>query len=395
MKPRIVHVLHSLGTGGMERVVVSVINQTRDRYQHAVVCLADAGAMRDEIADSSVPCVVIGKRPGKDWRAYVKLWRTLRDLRPDLVQTCNLGALDATVVAKLAGARRVVHAEHGRDVSDPLGRNRKYRRMRRWLQPCITRFVAVSDDLASWLRDDVRIRRDKIACIVNGIDCERYARSADAGRRLLADIAPPGALVIGTVGRLDAVKDQAGLIEAFAQLCANAGDAARDWRLVIVGEGAERARLEAQIAQVDMIDRIHLLGNRDDVPVLLGEFDVFVLSSIAEGIPLTVLEAMAAGLPVVATRVGGVGEVVVDGETGVLVPPSTPEALAHALGALARDAGLRQRLGAAGHARAETRFGMRAMVAAYASLYDELLEGTHASARLTARAGDPTGPGGH
>lgn len=376
-KPLIVHVLHSLDTGGMERIVVSVINGTRDRYRHAVICLAGFGALRDEIDDPSIVCVSLGKRPGKDLGSYARLWRVLRKLRPDLVQTYNIGALDATLVARLAGVRRVVQAEHGRDVSDPLGRNRKYRLLRRWLQACISRFVAVSQDLATWLRDEIGIRPAKVVCIQNGIDTQRYGSTDGAreARPLLGSFAPSGSLLVGAVGRLDAVKDHVGLVDAFAMLLDGTPGWAGRLRLVIVGEGSERARIEQHVARLGIGDAVRLLGNCADVPALLQEFDLFVLSSIAEGIPLTVLEAMAAGLPVVATRVGGVGEVVADGETGALVEPSDPRALATALGRYVEDAGLRHRHGAAGRARVASRFGMQSMLDAYVGLYDGLLAG--------------------
>lgn len=376
-KPLIVHVLYSLATGGMERVVLNVINQTREHYRHAVICLTQAGALRDALADPSIPCIELHKRPGKDLRCYLRLWRTLRDLRPDLVQTCNLGALDASLIARLADVRTVVHAEHGRDISDPQGSNPKYRRMRRWLQPCIARFVPVSQDLANWLRDDIGIRPGKITCIRNGIDTARYAAAiaTRATRPLTGSFAPPGTCLIGTVARLDAVKDHAGLIEAFALLCATDTEAASKLRLALVGEGAERTHLEHRIVQHGLGERVRLFGNRADVPALLAEFDVFVLSSIAEGIPLTVLEAMAAGLPVVSTRVGGVGEVVDDGTTGTLVPPSDPAALAAALRRYVDDATLRRQHGDAGHELAESRFGMAPMVASYVDLFDGLLSG--------------------
>lgn len=385
-RPLIVHVLYSLGTGGMERIVVSVVNRTRERYRHAVVCLAGFGALRDEISDPAVVCVSLDKRAGKDWRCYARLWRTLRRLKPDIVQTYNLGALDATLVARLAGAKRVVHAEHGRDVADPRGTNRKYRRMRRWLQPCITRFVAVSQNLANWLRDDIGIRPTKVVCIPNGIDTSRHAALAGSRdtRPLLGDFAPCGTLLIGTVGRLDAVKDQAGLIDAFALLCESDPALADRMRLAIVGDGPERKRLEQRIAHHGLGEHVRLFGNRSDVPALLAEFDVFVLSSVAEGIPLTVLEAMAAGLPVVATNVGGVGEVVVTGETGTLVRPSDPAALAAALRCCMDDPALRARQGAAGRARVETRFGMASMVAGYVDLYAGLLASGQRNATRTA-----------
>ena len=387
-RPLIVHVLHRLDTGGMEQIAISVINSTRDKYRHAVVCLAGFGAMRSRIADPDIPCVSLGRRPGKDWGCYPRLWVTLRRLKPDLVQTYNLGALDVAPIAWLAGARRVVHAEHGRDVADPKGRNRKYRLMRRWLQPFIARFVAVSGDLETWLRDDIGIAPAKVACIRNGIDVDRYTSMARPGqpRPALDAFAQPGTLLIVNVARLDAVKDQVGLLAAFRMLRDADPEFAARLRLAIVGEGIERPRIEAEITRRQLDDCVKLLGNRDDVPAILAGSDLFVLSSVAEGIPLTVLEGMAAGLPVVATRVGGVGEVVVDGATGTLVAPSDPAALASALRTYVDDKALRLEHGRAGRERVEKHFSLPVMLLAYSSLYDGLLAGYPSRAR---RAREP------
>lgn len=374
-RPLIAHVLYRLGTGGMERIVVSVVNGTRGRYRHAVICLAGLGPLRAELDDPAITCISLDKRPGKDVGCYLRLWRALRRLRPDIVQTYNIGALDTALIARLAGVRRVVQAEHGWDAADPNGTNAKYQRLRRWLQPCITRFVAVSGDIANWLRDRVGIAPAKVACIRNGIDTTRYVPrpTGRAERARLGAFAPPGTVLLVNVARLDPVKDQAGLIEAFALLRGADPALCARLRLVIVGEGSARATLEHQIAEHNLGSAVMLAGNRDDVPELLAESDVFVLSSIAEGIPLTILEAMAAALPVVATRVGGVAEVVADGKTGTLVTASHPAALAAALARYVRDPALCERCGAAGRTQVETRFGIDAMVSAYAALYDQLL----------------------
>lgn len=374
-KPLIAHVLYRLDTGGMEQIAISVINHTDKRYRHAVICLAGVGAMHTRIEDAGVPCLSLDKKPGKDWACYFRLWKTFRRLKPDVVQTYNIGTLDAAPVAWLAGVRRVVHAEHGRDVADPEGTNRKYRAMRRWLQPFITRYVAVSGDLEKWLRKDVGIAPSKVVCIHNGIDTEGCAEAEALRwrRPLLGAFAPSGTCIVVNVGRLDPVKDQDGLLAAFRMLCDAAPAMAARLRLVIVGEGSCRQRLEQRIAQLDLHDCVRLLGNREDVPKILAECDVFALSSIAEGIPLTLLEAMAAGLPVVATRVGGVGEVVVDGVMGTLVAPSDPAALAQALHAYVQDEARRLQHGRAGRGHVEKRFSLSAMLAGYIALYDDVL----------------------
>jgi sugar transferase (PEP-CTERM/EpsH1 system associated) len=376
-RPLIVHVLYRLDIGGMERIIVSIINATQDRYQHAVVCLAGFGGMRDEIHDHAIPCVSLGKHQGKDWPLYARFWHALRTLKPDLVQTYNIGTLDLVPIAKLAGVRRLIHTEHGRDAGDPRGEQRKYQRLRRWIAPCIARYVTVSPELAGWLIERVGIAARKVIYIPNGIDTAAFrATRGNAGTRsTLREFAPPNTFLVCNVARLDKVKDQAGLLHAFALLRERLRGSDFDCRLVIAGDGPERAPLQRLLGQLGLADCVCLLGNRTDIAELLRECNVFVLSSIAEGIPLTVLEAMASGLPVVATAVGGVADVVRDGETGTLVAASDPAALAAAIEHYARDADLRRRHGEAGRLRVAAHFSLSAMVSAYSALYDQLLHG--------------------
>src|SRR6185312_3813810 len=172
----------------------------------------------------------------------------------------------------------------------------------------------------------------------------------------------------------DEVKDQACLITAFELLREMASVGHVDMRLVIAGDGPQRAELQRQIEQLGLAESVRLLGNREDVPELLAACDVFALSSIAEGMPVTLLEAMAANLPVVSTKVGGIASVVESGVTGTLVPARDPQALANAMAAYVADRDLRRQHGSAGHARATARFSLRAMIAAYTALYDGLLD---------------------
>jgi glycosyltransferase involved in cell wall biosynthesis len=226
----------------------------------------------------------------------------------------------------------------------------------------------------------VGIRRAKVTHIANGIDTTafRVARDRPIARPLLGDFAPPGTRVVVNVARLDKVKDHAGLIAAF-KLLQRDDVPATDCRLVIAGEGPLRGALERQIAELDLTRVVRLLGDRGDIAELLAESDVFALSSIAEGMPVTLLEAMAAGLPVAATDVGDVASVVADGVTGTLVPAHDPPALAAALGSYLADENRRRAHGDAARTRAMERFGLGAMVSAYVSLYDELLGTTHAA----------------
>ena len=300
-------------------------------------------------------------RPDR-WNA-VRMARLFRKLRPDLVHTRNWTCIDAIVGARLAGVPVVIHGEHGREANDPEGRNPRRRQMRRILSPFVTEFVTVSRDLARWLVEQVRVPARKVRTIYNGVDTERFAPGDRAAARQALGI-PADWSVVGTVGRLDPVKDQAGLVRAFARTPKSGKSA-----LVIAGHGPSRPELEAVVSELALGDRVRLLGEREDVPLLLRALDVFVLPSLGEGISNAILEAMATGLPVIATRVGGNVELVRDGVTGRLVEPRSPDALAAALGTYLGDLAMARGQGAAGRERAVAEFGLERMLAGYAALY--------------------------
>jgi sugar transferase (PEP-CTERM/EpsH1 system associated) len=243
----------------------------------------------------------------------------------------------------------------------------------------VQRYVAVSRDLAHWLEATVGVRHGRIHQIYNGVDLDRFVPRV--GPR--PELAPPGflptnALVVGTVGRLAEVKDQTTLIAAYAELLARRSDLASRVRLVIVGGGALRGELERQAAALGIDDRVWFAGDRDDVPDLMRLFDLFVLPSLGEGISNTVLEAMASGLAVIATRVGGNPELVEEGRTGALVPVGQVDALADAMLHFLTDDPLRERCGAGARESVSRRFSWERCLDQYLGLYDELLGRTAA-----------------
>lgn len=366
-KPLVAHVLHSLATGGLENGVVNLVLGTSTEINHAVVCLTSSAGAFARRLPREVPRYALGKRPGQDPQAFVRLVRLFRQLRPQVVHSRNWAAFDAVLAARLARVPVVVHGEHGRDISDPEGRHSRRNTLRRLLSPLVTRFVTVSDDLRRWLVSTVGIPAYKVTTIRNGVDLAKFAPADRAQvRRTLA--LPVEARIVGTVGRLDPVKDHVGLVEAFRRIAGDFPDAA----LLIVGDGPCRAALLATVEHLGLEGHVRLLGEREDVPRVLGALDVFALPSIAEGISNTILEAMASGLPVIATRVGGNPELVEDEVTGVLVPPRDPPALASAITRYFDDPGLATTHGKAGRQRAEEHFSLPTMCRAYAGLYQEL-----------------------
>ncbi len=367
-RPRIVHVIPTLRLGGLESVVVRLTDQLAPEMEHVVVTPGRDGPMRVRFPEG-VSVIAMGDQHVPDrWNA-LRMARLFRSLRPDIVHSRNWTCVDAILGARLAGVPIVIHGEHGRDATDPDGRNVLRRMGRRLLSPMVTRFVTVSRDLARWLVEDVGIPARKVSTICNGVDIRRFAPGERYAARNALGI-PTGSLVIGTVGRLDPVKDQLGLVRAFAAV-------ARDPRLLllIAGDGPCRAELESAVSALGLDGRVRLLGERHDVPRVLATLDVFVLSSLGEGISNTILEAMATGLAVVATRVGGNPELVVDGTTGFLVEPRSPAALTAAIRRYLEGPALLARHGRAARQRAESTFSLERMTGAYVQLYERALGG--------------------
>jgi len=372
MRPLVAHVVHRFDIGGLENGVVNLINRMpSERYRHAVIALTEYTDFHKRLTREDVSCHAVGKRDGKDLRAYWRLRVLLRQLRPDIVHTRNLATIDAQVVAASAGVPCRIHGEHGRDVFDLAGMRRKYVMIRRMLDPFIHRYIPLSRDLEKWLHGTIRVRPSKITRIYNGVDSVRFQPHRSGRARLPAPgLVSEESIVIGTVGRMAEVKDQLTLVRAFLRLLAEVPDGRRRFRLVIIGDGPLRGTACDLLRSADAENLVWLPGSRDDVPQLMQGFDLFVLPSIAEGISNTILEAMATGLPVIATRVGGNPELVVQDETGWLIPAADPVAMARAIVAVSSNRQSLRACGRAGRKRVETNFSLDEMVDRYLGVYD-------------------------
>lgn len=375
-RPLIAHVVYRFDVGGLENGVVNLINRLpRDSYRHAVVALTEVTDFRTRIRRDDVQFFALNKAPGHGVRVFPRLYRLFRELAPAIVHTRNLAALEASVPAWLAGVPARVHGEHGRDMGDLDGTNRKYQRVRRLYRPFVSRYVALSKDLESYLIGTLGVESRSIEQIYNGVDTARFV-PASSSRNGVAGcpFGDDDFWLVGTVGRLQEVKDQVTLAEAFVRAIRR-GPATPKMRLVIVGDGPLKGRIEKVLEAAGMRQFAWLPGERDDVPDILRSLDCFVLPSLAEGISNTILEAMACGIPVVATRVGGNPELVEDGMTGRLVPQANADSMASALLGYCQDPVLARRHGHAGRHAVLQRFSLDRMVADYLSLYDGLAAG--------------------
>ena len=371
-RQRIAHVVFSFDTGGLENGLVNLINHLpAERFEHVVVALTrSAPAFRARVRHADVRFIDLNKGPGHGIKLYPRLLRLFRELAPQVVHTRNLAALEAVVPARLARVPVVIHGEHGWDSADPEGLNRKYQWLRKAYSPFVHRYVALSGQIEDYLTKRVGLAPARIERICNGVDTQRF-HPAPGGRALLADgrFNESRFLVIGTVGRLQAVKDQLNLVRAFALLTQQVPDHARKLRLMLVGDGPLRAALEAEIASLQLGERVWIAGARSDIPAVMQAIDLFVLPSRNEGISNTILEAMASGLPVIATAVGGNAELVEHGVSGALVPPGDSQALATMMAHYVKEDALRQAHGAAARQRAESGFSIEGMMSRYQALY--------------------------
>lgn len=375
-RPLVVHVVHRFAVGGLENGVVNLINHMpHAHWRHAVVALTEVDpSFAQRIGRADVRLESLHKPPGQGLWLYPRLVRLFRELRPAVVHTRNLGALEFQVPAWLAGVPARVHGEHGRDADDVHGTNRRHIALRRLYRRFVHEHIALGRELTGYLQAAVHVRRDHLHTIYNGVDTARFSPPA-AGRAAIpgCPFGAAGEWIVGTVGRMQAVKAQTQLAEAFVRALAQRPALRGRLRLVMVGGGPLREECERILAAAGLSELAWLPGERADVPAIMRGLDAFVLPSLAEGISNTILEAMATALPVLATRVGANAELVQHGHTGLVVPAGEPAALSQGLIAMAEGPAEATKMGHQGRRVVEERFSLAAMVAAYEAVYRRAL----------------------
>lgn len=358
-RPRVLVLITLAEVGGAQTYVATLLPALAERFDVAVAAHG-AGPVRTAAEEAGVRFIALQhvRRPINPWRdlaGFLELTRLLRRERPDIVHanSSKAGVL-GRLAAAAAGVPIRIFTVHGWAFAARSGLpSRAYGWADRLVRPLTTVTICVSEhDRVTGVRART-CSAERTVVIRNAVAPETEPRARhDRPRPLLV-----------SVGRLKAPKDFITLVRALALLPAGCCDA------LIVGDGPDRPELEAELRKLGIEDRVRLAGQRDDVRTLLADADLFALSSVSEGLPVSVLEAMAAELPVVASRVGGVPELVVDGENGFLVPPRDPRELAVALKRLVDDGDLRRHLGAVGRVRAETRFNLNGFRRAHLELY--------------------------
>jgi glycosyltransferase involved in cell wall biosynthesis len=350
--------------GGAE----TYVRQMAPRLLHAgcairVITFMSGGTLVAELRRSGVTVIELGLKDKFDWKAIVRLSRLWRADKPDLVHTHLYHAgIIGRIVAKVMGIPTVVVHQHGAERARSIIRSG----LDRMTSSLVSQYVATCRAVADLLQQREGISGTKIQVIYNGIEClDPISPNLDKPHQeLLSSL-----ITIINIGRLSPEKGHNTLLEAVALLHTSHTQT----RLVLVGEGESQAFLTERIKELNLNRFVHMLGSRRDIAELLANADIFALPSDWEGVSMALLEAMAAGVPVVATAVGGTPEVVVDGINGLLVPPRDPEALAGALSRLLLDPGLRQHIGQAGRQSVFERFNIQHTVQQTRALYESLI----------------------
>ena len=363
---RVVHLVLGLSIGGLEQVVYDLVSKVdRDRFDVRVLCLGEIGVWGPRFKALGVPVEGLGVMQRGTLGRVAAVARRLRALRPDVLHTHNPAPhLVGALAARLSGVPVVINTKHGRNYPH----NRKWvlaNRLASWLS---NKVVAVSGDAGDVALKIEKVPAHKVEVIRNGIDLERFPIARRPRRESCRRAVHVARISYSS-------KDQRTLLQAVRIVA----DRQPDFVLDIVGDGPDRSDLEGFCDELHLRSHVNFIGFRDDVQHYLSRAEFFVLSSVTEGISLTLLEAAASGLPIVATQVGGNPEVTVHGESGFLVPPRSPESLAAAMLEMLSDRNRARRMGIAGRRRVAEQFDLCRAVARYEELYLSLLRASKKS----------------
>jgi glycosyltransferase involved in cell wall biosynthesis len=356
---RVLHIIQSLEFGGAEKVVVDLGNAMLAHHEVGICCTQRLGALAQKVDPRVQLLCLNSNRPGNDWHLPIRLARVIRDGGYDVVHSHSWNVyLESALATILAGRPRLIHTIHGNYIQYPSGFGSRAKiALRHLLERVFAgrhhRIVSVSDAIREYALSDVGLPADRVLTIHNGVACHPTRESSRDGK------------VFVTVGRLAAVKNHVMMIRAFHVVARTHPEA----RLLIAGDGPERSNLEGLVSNLGISDRVSFLGFQQDVGQVLAAADVFLVSSRYEGVSIAILEAMCAGLPVVATNVGGVPETIIDGITGILVPNDDESLMANAMLRLIDSPDERVCLGNAGRELLLKEFSIDTVVSRYLNCY--------------------------
>lgn len=370
-RPTVFQIVHCLSVGGAELLAADISRRLSDRYRFVFVCLDELGPLGGTLLSEGFPVHVLNRRPGIDLGCARRLAGLFREEGVKAVHAHQYTPFfQAALARRLGSSPPILFTEHGRHYPD----TRKWKRMvvNKLLTSRRDRIVGVGEAVRGALVRNEGFAEARVGVVYNGVDLEAVRANRESARRATRhELDLRDAFVILQIARLNRLKDHPTALAAFEKVLAVRPDA----RLVLAGDGDERASIETIIRVKGLQPYVRVLGTRRDVPQLLAAADVFLLSSISEGIPLTLIEAMGAEVPIVSTDVGGISEMIRHGTTGFLARAGDAAGLARHLLQLANDAPLRRQFAMAAHTEAHMRFSRQTMDDAYIGLYEGMIHG--------------------
>ena len=369
-KIHVMQVLHTLEIGGAEKLAYDIAKKFDSPFEFSFFCLDDLGYLSDVIRKEGGNTYCFGRKQGWDFSLIKRFASLLTEKEVDIIHAHQYTPYFYSVLASFFSKKKpaVIFTEHGRHQPDKVRPKRVI--FNKIFQYFTSRFTGVAKFSKDSLVEFEKIPASKIDVIYNGIDLEKFPRqfSKTEIRKKLNFNADDK--LIGIIARLDPIKDHKSLITAISFI----KDTLPNCKLLIVGDGPMRDELEQQTESLNLKNNVIFLGMRTDVPDILMALDIFVLPSIMEATSVTLLEAMSASLPVIATKVGGNKEIVIDGTTGILVESQTPKEIASALEQLLNNIEVSKNMGLAGRQRVEQNFTFQKMIDQYKQLYLEILK---------------------
>ncbi|MGM0484579.1 MAG: glycosyltransferase [Candidatus Krumholzibacteriota bacterium] len=364
-KIEVVHAIRSLEFGGAEKVVLKLSHLQRisGRISPRLACMVGAGELRSEAESYGLPWTVTGMGGIKYLSPILRLVSFFRRIRPDIVHTHNLVAhVHAAPAARILGIP-VIHTKHGRAVSSFS----RFPGLRRWIYNLAARIAVVSDETGKNFIRKTGIDPGKVVTVYNGIEIEAFSGGGEGRLREELGIGD-SETVIGSLSRLSPEKDHRTIMKAFSPVAAGH----ENCRLLIVGDGPLREELERMAAELSLSSRVVFAGFREDTAASLAAMDLFLQPSLEEGLSLTILEAAAAGVPIITTPVGGTPEIIVDGAEGVMVEPGSSRQLASAMESFLEEPERFEKMAEAAKRKVRDRFSLSAMERKYSGLYLEI-----------------------
>ena len=368
-KINIAHLTYSLDTGGIENGIINLVNRMdRNKFYHYIICFTHATEFRNRITAENVEIISLNKKPGNSLKLFYLLWVIFNKKNIHIVHSRGWATMmEGIVSAKAAGIPVVIYGFHGKTYEDIQGEKTRRIVAQKILLKITDGIITLIDNMKDDLCSSLNVARDKVEIIKNGVDLSIFA---NGDRRLRYDFdIKDSEVVIGAVGRIDPVKNYATMIKAFHVVSSRH----YNLRMIIVGDGPDYVDIENKIEEMGLSQKILMLGNRDDVSKLLYCFDIFIQPSLYEGLSNTILEAMAVGLPVIASCVGGNPDVVKENENGLLFNPTDVEGLSKAIEKIYLDKELRDNMITANKEKIKSEYSLDKMVGEYERYYQELI----------------------